>query len=62
MYNAAHTSQWFAGQELSEIARSSANAESIAASDTLVRALHVTYVGEDLHIDVPRPIMIDIDA
>ena len=36
------SSQWFAGQELSEIARSSANAESIAASDGLVRALWFT--------------------
>ena len=56
------SSQWFAGQELSEIARSSANAESIAASDGLVRGLHLTYVSEELHIDVPRPITIDIDA
>ena len=56
------SSQWFAGQELSEIARSSANAESIAASDGLVRGLHLTYVCEELHIDVPRPITIDIDA
>ena len=56
------SSQWYDGLTLSEIATSSANGETLAASDTLVRGLHVTYVSEELNISVPRPIIIDIDA
>ena len=44
------------------IATSSANGETIAASDTLARALHVTYVCEEVNLAVPRPIIIDMDA
>ena len=56
------SSQWYDGLTLSEIATSSANGETLAASDTLVRGLHVTYVSEELNVSVPRPIVIDIDA
>jgi hypothetical protein len=59
------SSQWVDGTEPTSepaIARSSGNAELIAASDTLTRALHFTFVSEELNIAVPRPIVVDLDA
>ena len=59
------SSQWVDGTEPTSepaIARSSGNAELIAASDTLTRALHFTFVAEELNIAVPRPIVVDLDA
>ena len=52
--------QWSESEEV--IATSSANAETIATSETLVRALHLTYIAEEVGIRVDRPIQIQIDA
>jgi hypothetical protein len=53
-------SQWTNEDEA--IATSSGNAETLAASETLVRALSCTYVADEVGIEVPRPILIEIDA
>ena len=53
-------SQWTNEDEA--IATSSGNAETLAASETLVRALSVTYVADEVGIEVPQPIRIEIDA
>ena len=52
--------QW--SDEVAVIATSSGHAETHAASDTLVRALHVTYFAEEIGVEIPRPIRIEIDA
>ena len=31
-------------------------------SDTLTRALHVTYIGDEFGLEIPRPLRIEIDA
>ena len=54
------SSQWCDGED--QIATSSANAEAIAASETLQRALHVSYIAEEMGMEVNRPIEIEIDA
>ena len=41
---------------------SSAAAETMAASETLVRALHISYIAEELGIPVEHPLEIQIDA
>ena len=54
------STQWTGLEE--EIATSSANAEVMAASETVVRALHISYIAEELGMVVPRPLQIQIDA
>ena len=44
--------QW--SDEVAVIATSSGHAETHAASDTLVRALHVTYFAEEIGVEIPR--------
>ena len=53
-------SQWEESEEM--IATSSAAAETMAASETLVRALHISYIAEELGIPVEHPLEIQIDA
>ena len=43
-------------------ATSSGNAEVISAAACGVRALHLSYIAEELGIDVPRPVPIGLDA
>ena len=54
------SSQWC--DDEAQIATSSANAEAIAASETMQRALHVSYIAEEMGMEVSRPIKIEIDA
>ncbi len=49
-------------EEVPHIATSSANAETVAAADSLQRALHLSYIANELQLNVPRPITIYIDA
>ena len=49
-------------EEVPHIATSSANAETVAAADSLQRALHLTYIANELQLNVPRPLTIYIDA
>ena len=56
------SSQWQDGADAPAIATSTANAETYAASDTLTRALHISYILEEMYLPHERPIQIDIDA
>ena len=49
-------------EEVPHIATSSANAETVAAADSLQRALHISYIASELQLEVPRPLIIYIDA
>ena len=56
------SSQWQDGADAPAIATSTANAETYAASDTLTRALHISYILEEMYLPHVKPIQIDIDA
>ena len=49
-------------EEVPHIATSSANAETVAAADSLQRSLHLSYIAKELQLSVPHPLIIYIDA
>ena len=49
-------------EEVPHIATSSANAETVAAADSLQRSLHLSCIAKELQLNVPHPLIIYIDA